>query len=296
MALMMAGPFWGQSVPDSLMVDSLSVTDVEGPLGIRKRVDTLAASGIVDFDRKAWGQLVLDSLPGFAEGWSENSLWPSTSDKTLDGDTLMIDLLEGGEEFYFNYWDILFWPYGPRWGRMHRGLDLGLDIGDTVRASFNGVVRYSKYNQGGYGNCVVIRHLNGLETLYGHFDKLLCKSGDLVMSGDVIGLGGTTGRSTGPHLHYEWRYKGKSFDSQMAISVDSLDLVTNTIVLTDKVLNDPPTSEIAKTARKKKYHTVKSGDTLSHLALKYKVSVRQIKSWNNLRSDLIQIGQKLRIR
>ena len=264
------------------------------PLTLRMQVDSLRKAG-AEFDRQAWGQKVLDSIPLFSESWSVSSVWPSTSDHTLNGDTLVIDLLEEDEAFFFNYWGVFFWPFGPRWGRMHRGLDLGLDIGDTVRTSFNGVVRYARYNNGGYGNCVVIRHFNGLETLYAHLDKILVESGDLVVTEDVIGLGGTTGRSTGPHLHYEWRYKGKSFNSEVAVLVDSLGLKADTVQLTDEFLNDPPSSVIAKTARKKKYHTVKAGESLWVISRKYKVSIRQLEKWNNLKTDVLQIGQKLRI-
>jgi len=283
------------TVAPALQTDSLvPETSPKEKLTLRAQVDSLRLNDAA-FVRQIWGQRILDSLPIFQESWATTYVWPSTSDHTLNGDTLVIDLLEDDESFYFNYWGEFFWPYGPRWGRMHRGLDLGLDIGDTVRTSFNGVVRYAQYKDGGYGNCIVIRHFNGLETLYAHLDEILINSGELVLTGEVIGLGGTTGRSTGPHLHYEWRYKGKSFNSEVAINVDSLQLKTDTVILTDSFLNDPPSSVIAKTARKKKYHTVKSGENLWVISRKYKVSIKQLKSWNNLKTDVLQIGQKLRI-
>ncbi len=96
----------------------------------------------------------------------------------------------------------------PRFGRMHKGVDLRLSVGDTVRAAFSGKVRLTKYNAGGYGYYVVIRHDNGMETLYGHLSRFIVKPNQRVKAGDPIALGGNTGRSTGPHLHFETRYLG----------------------------------------------------------------------------------------
>lgn len=96
----------------------------------------------------------------------------------------------------------------PKFGRMHRGVDLRLKMNEPVHAAFDGKVRIVNYEANGYGNYVVIRHPNGLETVYGHLNKHKVKEGQTVKAGDVIGLGGSTGRSTGPHLHFETRFMG----------------------------------------------------------------------------------------
>ena len=98
--------------------------------------------------------------------------------------------------------------FGPRWGRQHKGLDIKGDIGDTIRAAFSGKIRVVRYEAKGYGNYVVIRHNNGLETIYGHLSKHLVRENQTVRAGDPIGLGGNTGRSTGSHLHFETRLCG----------------------------------------------------------------------------------------
>lgn len=102
--------------------------------------------------------------------------------------------------------------FGPRWGRRHEGLDIKVYIGDTIRAAFDGKVRIVKFNRGGYGYYVVIRHPNGLETLYGHMSKQIVKENQIVKAGEPIGLGGNTGRSYGSHLHFETRLLGKPID------------------------------------------------------------------------------------
>ena len=99
-------------------------------------------------------------------------------------------------------------PFGQRWGRLHAGLDIKVYVGDTICAAFDGKVRIVDYNANGYGNYVVIRHPNGLETLYGHMSKHLVKADQIVRAGEPIGLGGNTGRSFGSHLHFETRICG----------------------------------------------------------------------------------------
>lgn len=95
--------------------------------------------------------------------------------------------------------------FGFRWGRNHQGIDLGASLGTPIYAADNGTVIYSQYNDGGYGYMVQIDHANGLKTCYAHCDKLLVNSGDVVAKGDIIAEVGNTGRSTGPHLHFEVR-------------------------------------------------------------------------------------------
>lgn len=98
--------------------------------------------------------------------------------------------------------------YRPKFGRTHKGIDLKLKSNDTVVAAFEGKVRVVNYEARGYGNYVIIRHPNGLETVYGHLNKQLVKEDQVVRAGEPIGLGGSTGRSTGPHLHFETRFMG----------------------------------------------------------------------------------------
>ena len=114
--------------------------------------------------------------------------------------------------------------FGSRWGRMHKGLDIKVYIGDTIRAAFDGKVRIVRYEANGYGNYVVIRHHNGLETIYGHMSKHLVGENETVHAGDPIGLGGNTGRSTGSHLHFETRLCGVALNPALMFDFKNQDV------------------------------------------------------------------------
>lgn len=131
-----------------------------------------------------------------------------------------------GQNFCFPIKKIKSSSYGWRWGRPHSGIDIALNVGDPIHAAFDGIVRLAKYN-GGYGNCIVIRHYNNLETLYGHLSKINVKVGQEVKAGDVIGLGGNTGRSTGPHLHFECRLMYACFDPEWIFDLETYSIKTS---------------------------------------------------------------------
>ena len=114
--------------------------------------------------------------------------------------------------------------FGPRWGRQHKGLDIKVYIGDTIRAAFSGKVRIVRYEAAGYGKYIVIRHPNGLETIYGHLSKQLVDENQEVRAGDVIGLGGNTGRSTGSHLHFETRLCGVALNPALMFDFRNQDV------------------------------------------------------------------------
>lgn len=111
--------------------------------------------------------------------------------------------------------------YRPRFGRMHKGVDLNLNTGDTIVAAFDGKVRIAKYEGKGYGYYLVIRHDNGLETIYGHLSKFIAHPNQYVRAGEPIALGGSTGRSTGPHLHFETRYMGMAINPEAIIDFEN---------------------------------------------------------------------------
>lgn len=117
--------------------------------------------------------------------------------------------------------------FGSRWGRQHKGLDIKVYIGDTIRAAFSGKVRMVKYEAAGYGKYVVIRHDNGLETIYGHMSKQLVKEDQEVCAGEPIGLGGNTGRSTGSHLHFETRLCGFALNPALMFDFRNQDVVND---------------------------------------------------------------------
>ena len=127
--------------------------------------------------------------------------------------------------------------YGPRWGRQHEGLDIKVYIGDTIRAAFDGKVRICKYNGRGYGYYLVLRHPNGLETLYGHLSKQLVKKDQIVRAGEPIGLGGNTGRSSGSHLHFETRVLGQPINPALLFDFEHQDVTSDFYVLRSSISN-----------------------------------------------------------
>ena len=120
--------------------------------------------------------------------------------------------------------------FGRRWGRQHEGIDVKVYIGDTIYSAFDGKVRMVKFNRKGYGYYVVIRHTNGLETLYGHLSKQLVKEDQIVRAGEPIGLGGNTGRSSGSHLHFETRLLGYPINPALMFDFEKQDVVADTYV------------------------------------------------------------------
>lgn len=141
--------------------------------------------------------------------------------------------------------------YRPRFGRMHRGVDLDLNVGDTVVAAFDGRVRITKFERRGYGYYVVLRHDNGLETIYGHLSRFLVKPDQYVKAGQPIALGGNTGRSTGPHLHFETRFMGIALNP--ASIIDFENYVTHKDVYTfDKQSSEKANKQYGKAKKKSK--------------------------------------------
>jgi RNA polymerase sigma-54 factor len=145
-------------------------------------------------------------------------------------DEINLMLVADSDEFCFPVRNVKTSNYGWRWERGHHGVDIRLNTGDPVRCAFSGVVRVATH-MGGYGNCIVIRHPNGLETLYGHLSKINVRPHQQVTAGDVIGLGGSTGRSTGPHLHFECRFLYQTFDPEWIIDFDTYSLRTRQLHL-----------------------------------------------------------------
>lgn len=184
--------------------------------------------------------------------------------------------------------------YGWRRRRMHRGTDLKLYVGDTVRAAFDGQVRVKKFNRRGYGYYYVIRHPNGLETVYGHLSKFIVDQDEYVKAGQAIGLGGNTGRSTGSHLHFEMRFMGIDLNPETIIDFETF----------------KPKSDIYHFAQKKAkavssgnssgdgvaaYHRVKQGDTLGAIARRYGTTVNRLCKLNNIRANsILRLGQRIR--
>ncbi|MBL6730073.1 MAG: peptidoglycan DD-metalloendopeptidase family protein [Bacteroidia bacterium] len=190
--------------------------------------------------------------------------------------------------------------YGWRRSRWHKGIDIDLEIGDPVYAAFDGVVRIQRYNRGGFGNYVMIRHYNGVETLYGHLSKSLVKINQSVRAGDIIGYGGSTGRSSGPHLHFEVRLMGQAFDPARIIDFKTYQLKDTQIYVNHTwfpyIKNGNPKNQVYP-AYAKRYHKIRSGDTLFGLSLKYGTSVNTICRMNGIRrTTVLRIGRTLRVK
>jgi len=213
--------------------------------------------------------------------------------------------------------------FGARWGRQHKGLDIKVYIGDTIRAAFSGKVRIVRYEARGYGKYVVIRHHNGLETIYGHMSKQLVSEDQEVRAGDPIGLGGNTGRSTGSHLHFETRLCGVALNPALMFDFKNQDVVgdewvfrratynresvmatrlrgagnSSAITANELDINDAASTIAQKSSRAQatRYHKVKKGETLYAIARKHGTSVKDLCRINRISKNIrLRPGQILK--
>ena len=210
--------------------------------------------------------------------------------------------------------------FGARWGRQHKGIDVKVYIGDTIRAAFSGKVRMVKYEAGGYGKYVVIRHGNGLETIYGHMSKHLVAEDEIVEAGQPIGLGGNTGRSTGSHLHFETRLCGVALNPALMFDFKNQDVVGDyymfyrdtyqkeSIVANrlrgvggkgnfelDEDIEFAIAAPAASYAKDVKFHKVKLGETLASIARKRGSTIDEICRLNRIgRNIRLMPGQILK--
>lgn len=167
----------------------------------------------------------------YYRSWDTKKSHPYPEKLSKNDKTLVLNLTENDNCGYYQpIKGEITSRYGWRDKKMHNGIDLNLRTGDTVRAAFSGRVRLSRW-QNGYGKAIVIRHYNGLETVYGHLSKQLVKSGDFVEAGTPIGRGGNTGRSRGSHLHLETRFKGKPINPEIFIDFRNGVLKNDTLIL-----------------------------------------------------------------
>ena len=210
--------------------------------------------------------------------------------------------------------------FGSRWGRQHKGLDIKVYIGDTIRAAFPGKVRVVRYEGRGYGKYVVIRHYNGLETIYGHMSKQLVTENQEVRAGDPIGLGGNTGRSTGSHLHFETRLCGVALNPALMFDFRNQDVVDDYYVFHKSsyqresvvasrlrgvsggsIRTENEDVELATAApaanysQEARFHKVKKGETLYSIAKHRGTSVESIMKLNHLKKNTkLKVGQILK--
>jgi murein DD-endopeptidase MepM/ murein hydrolase activator NlpD len=206
-------------------------------------------------------------------------------------DTVRIDC----SKFHVPVPGLITSDFGPRRYRYHYGTDLRINIGDSVLSAFDGKVRIIDYEARGYGHYVVIRHNNGLETVYAHLSQVLVSLDQNVKGGELIALGGNTGRSTGPHLHFEMRYLGNALNPASIVNFIT-GKVHNDIYQITKRKSFYYQHEVRKQASAK-YYKVRKGDTLGHIALRNGTSVKAICRLNKIKTNTkLQPGQRIRIK
>ena len=249
----------------------------------------------------------------YDSNWDDNSTNPYGIEQKDLPDEWAIWLVDSLDQYHCPFQGSVYHrgKFGVRRGRRHQGVDIPLKTGDPVYATFTGKVRVSKY-WGAFGNLVVIRHDNGLETFYAHLSKRNVEVGDRVNAGDVIGLGGSTGRSTGPHLHFETRHNGFAFDPQWLIDFEKGTLRHRLFVLKKKYFNiysnyeqdfedelkneeDDKKEDAEREAMR--WYTIKSGDTLGRIAINNGTTVNAICKLNGIKpTTTLKIGRKIRVR
>lgn len=286
-------------------------------------IDTLATDNdavqVILYSNNSWKyvrnrEIAKDSTI-FEKYWDTTTLFPYREvDMSGMPKSVVIDLVDSLTSYHCPYQGSVHprGKYGPRRRRQHQGVDLPLKTGDPVYATFCGRVRISQYNKGGYGNLVIIRHDNGLETYYGHLSERMVEPGQWVEAGQIIGLGGSTGRSTGPHLHFETRYYGQSFDPERLIDFKNGTLSRETFLLKksffsiysnagqdfeDEIANEEQDKKEAAEKAAMKYYKIRSGDTLGGIARRYGTTVTNICRLNGIKSTtVLRIGRSLRVR
>lgn len=297
-----------------------------------KVLDTVVMHGkeIVLFSNNTWQEVVkkvpldftvheTDTMKVFKESWSNSLLFPYRSSGV--GGSACIVLVDSVHKFVHPNPNAIIGEYKQRRREFHAAWDIALLPGTPVRSAFDGKVRFAEYNRGGFGYLVIIRHFNGLETYYAHLSKIEVKPNELVKAGQIIGLGGNTGRASAFHLHFEIRYRDKALNPNLIIDPRTYKLKTDTLYVGQARPNFEPMALVEQspqvqqqvekedkpvlkeTAQKKqntgakKYHTVKSGETLSAISRKYGVSVKDICRLNGIKeTSLLQLGKKLRVK
>lgn len=283
-------------------------------------IDTLptanSAISILLFNDNTWRYLLAEGFRNdstiFEDHWNTASPYVY-NDVELNSlpEATPIRLVDSLKSYHYPYLGHITSRYGPRRGRQHQGMDIALKTGDPIYATFDGKVRFAK-SSGNYGNLVIIRHCNGLETWHAHLSECCVEAGDWVVAGQLIGKGGSTGRSTGPHLHFEVRYRGQSFDPERIIDFKTGELRREELLLKrrhfsiyakfeqdfdDEVEVEKQEEAERKAAAAVQYHTVRKGDTLSAIARKYGTTVNKICQLNNIKSTtILSLGRKLRVR
>ncbi|MDD2797321.1 MAG: peptidoglycan DD-metalloendopeptidase family protein [Bacteroidales bacterium] len=230
------------------------------------------------------------ALDLYDNNWNTSVVHPLKGKQMYRPDSLVIDV----SGFYMPTMGDVTSEYGyrKRFHRNHYGTDLKIQIGDPIHAAFDGRVRVVA-RQRGYGNVIVIRHNNGLETVYGHLSKHLVIVDQYVKAGDIIALGGNTGRSTGPHLHFETRFLGTPINPEEIFDF------TNKVTHMDSYVyyenaNKHKSNKALESVVGIAYHKVKSGDTLFSIAEKYGTKISVLKKINKLRKSKLQVGQVIR--
>jgi len=268
------------SIADSISPSSLLVdTGFSAPIEIdsfSERIDALFESESFLPDSFGWDSTRINGERFDSQNWNDTAR------------IVLIDSLNGFR-YIHPYCSCVTSNFGERRWLWHYGVDIKLNRGDTVVVAFDGVVRITQYDRRGYGHVVVIRHTSGLETIYGHLSKKLVAPHQQLRAGDVIGLGGNTGRSTGNHLHFEIRFRGEPFDPNYIVDFEQCRLKQDTLVLTKQNF------DYLVELRKAKWHTICRGNTLGHIAQRYHTTINKLCELNHIRrNSTLRIGRKIR--
>ncbi|MGB0805144.1 MAG: peptidoglycan DD-metalloendopeptidase family protein [Salibacteraceae bacterium] len=228
----------------------------------------------------------------YYHSWNTITPNPYNTTKLASRDSIIELQLIGtirSKKFVMPVNDKLTSKFGWRDGRMHKGIDIDLQVWDTVVTAFSGMVRVAR-TYSGYGRVVVVRHFNGLETLYAHLHRIKVKPGQIVTAGELIGLGGSSGHSTGSHLHWEVRFKGYPINPLNFVDYSTQSLINNTLVL-HKTKNG-----FAGYPKGSVFYVVQNGDYLYKIAANYGTTISKICKLNGInRNSRLSVGQKLRV-
>ena len=285
-------------------------------------VDTLPTTdkslSIVLFNDNSWryirtAEIEADST-AFTRYWCTEKISPYRDSVALSSipSAVPIRLVDSLRAYRYPIKGRITSRYGLRRRVNHNGIDIAIKVGDTICSAFDGKVRFSKATETGYGTLIIVRHDNGLETYHGHLSKRLVEAGDRVVAGQPIALGGNSGKSTGPHLHFECRYMGQSFDPERIINFSTGDLRREELLLKrsyfsiyskyeqdwngEKVLADADKKE-AELSAERRYYKVRSGDYLGLIAKRNYTTVSAICRLNGIRADaVLPIGKVLRVK